>query len=454
MSTMRATASSLLLALAVIAGAPALAHAQADAAASAPATDGKALLQRAADELGKINALMYDVKMTVLDKEGKGPATSFLANFAYDMNLSVTQLRLPSGWITRAKGTYTRDKAEQQLDVAWKSASYELVRFVDKKVEEKAGKNAQGPGVASANYARLTEYFAPAPFSAELQLSEFTIEAEKTVGGEVCDIVSFTDKNKRLVKWGFARSDGLPRFKEVLSTAQMEGIVRVEITNVRADRNSPPDVAEDMIKVDVPEGFTEDRQAVVKREVTPVPQPAAEPAPGDVKPSDMQPVQPVQPAQPEPAPVPAGPKAAADFELSTPTGEKVKLADLKGSPIVLQFFGSWCLPCKEWNTKLAPAVKAAGETKVYALSVRERDNANATSELTASAQPYTHLVNADEVAKLYDVSVYPTTVVIDAEGMIRLTLAGETSDDAASQVTDTLRNLTPITTPAGERASK
>jgi hypothetical protein len=84
--------------------------------------------------------------------------------------------------------------------------------------------------------------------------------------------------------------------------------------------------------------------------------------------------------------------------------------------------------------------------------VRERDSANATTELAASGQQYTHLVNADDVAKLYDVSVYPTTVVIDAEGIIRLTLAGETSDDALSQVSDTLRNL--ATTPAGERASK
>ncbi|HLP83600.1 MAG TPA: redoxin domain-containing protein [Phycisphaerales bacterium] len=459
MFTMRATASSLLLALAVIAGAPALAHAQADAAASAPATDGKAAFQRAVDELAKVNAIMYDAKMTVLDKDGKGPATSMLANFTHDMNLSITQLRVPGsqfgGWIARAKGTFTKDKAEQQLDVAWKSASIDLLRVAEKKVKEEPGKAQLGPGVASAMNARLPELFGATPFSAELGLSEFTLEGEMTIGGEVCDIVAFTDRNKRPVKWGFARSDGLPRFKEVVSSGYTEGITRVEITNLRADRNTPPDVTEDMIKVDVPEGFVEDRKTAVRREVTPVPQPAAEPAPGEVKPADMQPVQPTQPAQPEPAPVPTGPKAAAEFELSTPAGEKVKLADLKGSPIVLQFFGSWCLPCKEWNAKLAPAVKAAGETKVFALSVRERDNANATSELAASAQQYTHLVNADEVAKLYDVSVYPTTVVIDAEGMIRLTLAGETSDDAASQVTDTLRNLTPASTPAvGERASK
>lgn len=453
MSSMRATISSFALALAVLAGAPTTTLAQTDAPAAA-ATDGKAAFQRAADELAKINAVMYDVKMTVLDKEGTGPATSMLASYTHDMNLSFTQLRVPGsqfgGWITRAKGTFISSKAEQQLDVAWKAASVELVRFADKKVEEKAGKNLLAPGVASAmNNARLMEFFSASPFAAELALSEFTLEGEKTIAGEVCDVVLITDRNKRPVRWAFARSDGLPRFREVTSSGMTEGIVRVEISNLRADRNSPPDVTEDMVKVDVPEGFTQDRQQVVKREVTPVPQPAIEAVPGDSKPAD---VAPAQPAQPEPAPAPAGPKAAADFELSTPTGDKVKLSDLKGSPVVLQFFGSWCLPCKDWHAKLAPAVTAAGSAKVYALSVRERDSANATGELSASGQQYTHLINADEVAKLYDVSVYPTTVVIDSEGVIRLTLAGETSDDAASQVTDTLRNL-PATS-AGERASK
>jgi cytochrome c biogenesis protein CcmG/thiol:disulfide interchange protein DsbE len=457
MPSMRATVSSVLLVLATVAGAPAIALAQTDAAAAAP-TDGKAAFQRAVDELAKINAVMYDAKMTVLDKEGKGPATSMIANFTHDMNLGVTQMRVPGsqfgGWIARAKGTFTKDKAEQQLDVAWKAASIDLLRVAEKKVKEEPGKAQLGPGVASAMNARLPEFFGATPFSAELALSEFALEGEKTIGGEVCDIVAFTDRNKRPVKWGFARSDGLPRFKEVVSTGMTEGITRIEITNMRADRNSPPDLTEDMVKVDVPEGFTEDRKTVVRREVTPVPQPAVDPAQPDAKPSDIAPAQPAQPAQPEPAPVPvpAGPKAAAEFELSTPTGEKVKLADFKGSPVVLQFFGSWCLPCKDWHAKLAPAVKSVGDAKVFALSVRERDSANATTELAASGQQYTHLVNADDVAKLYDVSVYPTTIVIDAEGIIRLTLAGETSDEALSQVSDTLRNL--ATTPAGERASK
>ncbi|MFY7896943.1 MAG: hypothetical protein ACOVP8_11970, partial [Phycisphaerales bacterium] len=71
MPSMRATVSSVLLVLATVAGAPAIALAQTEAPAAAP-TDGKAAFQRAVDELAKINAVMYDAKMTVLDKEGKG----------------------------------------------------------------------------------------------------------------------------------------------------------------------------------------------------------------------------------------------------------------------------------------------------------------------------------------------------------------------------------------------
>jgi peroxiredoxin/outer membrane lipoprotein-sorting protein len=447
------TPRALILALSLFAaaGLPAIAHQE--AAATAPATDGKAAFQRAADEVAKVQGIMYDAKLTVLDKAGTGPATSMLANYTHDMTLSITQLRLAgslhAGWISRAKGTFTKDKAEQQLDVAWKSGSIELVKFADKKVEEKAGKGLLGPGVASAMNARMSEAFSASPFSAELALAEFTLEGEKTIAGEVCDVVLITDRNKRPVRWAFARSDGLPRMREVQSTGMTEGIVRVELSNVRVDRNTPSDINEDMIKVDVPEGFKEERPAVVQRQVTPVEEksPLVEPNPMSTPPTD--PVKPARdPVTPQGDPIPAGPKAAADFELSTPAGEKVKLSDLKGSAVVLQFFGSWCLPCKDWHTKLAPAATAAGDVKLYALSVRERDNANAASELAAAGNKYTHLINADEVAKLYDVAVYPTTIVIDREGIIRLTISGETSDEAATQITESLRSLaaTPVAT--------
>jgi cytochrome c biogenesis protein CcmG, thiol:disulfide interchange protein DsbE len=426
------------------------AHAQ-ESADAAPANDGRALFQRAADVIKNAQAVSYSLKVTVTNKDGTGPATSMLGTLYQNTNASVIQRRVPAsimgGWICKYKGEMTdKDGKATPIDFAWKTATIELVNHKEQKVIEKTGKQINGPGYAMATNTRMAELFDAAPFAKELQAKEFVLEAEKTIAGEVCDVVLITSKDgKSQTRWAFAKSDGLPRMKQSMFDGFTEGIVSSEVSSLRMD----------VIKVDVPEGFKEERQSAVVRPTTPTP--VIEPNPmSDPSATPADPVRPAldpqgTPVAPEPAPAPAGPKAAADFELTKYSGEKVKLSDQRGSVVVLQFFGSWCLPCRDWHAMLATAAKAGGEVKLFALSTRERDNANAVTEMSAPGNTgFTHLVNADDVAKTYGVSVYPTTLVIDGEGMIVLEIAGETSEETATKVTDAVREALT----GGKRASK
>src|SRR5262245_56053134 len=75
---------------------------------------------------------------------------------------------------------------------------------------------------------------------------------------------------------------------------------------------------------------------------------------------------------------------AADFTLPALDGSQVKLSDLKGSVVVLDFWASWCVPCKKELPALdALARRYAGEGKpvvIVAVNV-DKERANAVSLL-------------------------------------------------------------------------
>ena len=132
----------------------------------------------------------------------------------------------------------------------------------------------------------------------------------------------------------------------------------------------------------------------------------------DIMKSDTTPVE----EETAPADVPA-----PDFTVVDKDGNPVKLSDFIGKPIVLNFWASWCGPCKmempDFDEKAAEL-----EGKVQFLMVNLTDGAQETVE-TASAfiesQGYTFPVFYDtdqSAAYAYGVYSIPTTYFIDAEG--------------------------------------
>jgi len=112
---------------------------------------------------------------------------------------------------------------------------------------------------------------------------------------------------------------------------------------------------------------------------------------------------------------------APDFTVYDADGNEVKLSDYFGKPIILNFWASWCGPCKmempDFNVKSQEL-----EGKVQFLMINMTDGARETVE-TASAfieeQGYTFPVffdTASEAAYTYGAYSLPTTFFIDAEG--------------------------------------
>jgi peroxiredoxin len=111
------------------------------------------------------------------------------------------------------------------------------------------------------------------------------------------------------------------------------------------------------------------------------------------------------------------------FVLSDSSGKKVDLAEYRGKVVILDFFATWCEPCRI----LAPDLKAFYEQYkdrglvVIAVSIDE--GIDATKMVKAFEKEYgltyVTVIDDGQVKKQYDVFSLPTTVIIDRDGKIR-----------------------------------
>ena len=116
-------------------------------------------------------------------------------------------------------------------------------------------------------------------------------------------------------------------------------------------------------------------------------------------------------------------KTAADFTVFDEAGNPVKLSDFSGKPIVLNFWASWCPPCKSEMPHFN-SVYANKEDEVVFLMVDLVDGQRETKEKGlqyVTDQAFDLPVYFDtkqEAAFAYGISSIPTTFLIDAKGNI------------------------------------
>ncbi|BCJ88295.1 TlpA family protein disulfide reductase [Effusibacillus dendaii] len=118
---------------------------------------------------------------------------------------------------------------------------------------------------------------------------------------------------------------------------------------------------------------------------------------------------------------------APDFTLTDFEGKKATLSELKGKPVFVNFWASWCPPCKaEMPDLVKMAKKYEGKVSFYGVNLTVNDEPeNAKSFLQSFGVPYPNLMDTDgTVAKLYQVQGIPTSFLIDANGKIVYTAPG------------------------------
>jgi thiol-disulfide isomerase/thioredoxin len=135
-----------------------------------------------------------------------------------------------------------------------------------------------------------------------------------------------------------------------------------------------------------------------------------------------------------PAPSKLRGKAAPAFSLVTLEGKKVSLADYKGRPVLVNFWATWCIPCKlemPWFEEFR--AKYAGQ-KLEVLGIAQDDASKDEIEKSAKKVGVTYPIlltdGKDVVADAYGgVDVLPMSFYVDAKGVVVEATSGLGSKD-------------------------
>jgi thiol-disulfide isomerase/thioredoxin len=122
---------------------------------------------------------------------------------------------------------------------------------------------------------------------------------------------------------------------------------------------------------------------------------------------------------------------APDFTLASKDGGNMRLQEQQGNVVLINFWASWCGPCREELPHLEALQQEYADLGFTILAVNVDEDPSKADILLSDIPvsfPVLFDVN-DDVSKLYDVKAMPTTVLVDRDGNQRLLHHGYKSGD-------------------------
>ncbi|MFO0838761.1 MAG: redoxin domain-containing protein [Phycisphaerae bacterium] len=247
----------------------------------------------------------------------------------------------------------------------------------------------QAPGML------MLEFTHPTPFQDELDADKAKYEGEKKVGDVECHVIYVEySEGRGEARWYFGKKDNLPHRVDRIQDGQEAYAV------IATDVEANPKFDDSTFAVKAPEGFeTQELEPPAKKSE----------APAD---SDL---------------LAAGGKAP-NFTLSTPDDKSISLASLKGKVVVLDFWATWCGPCKMAMPGIQKLHEKYKDKPVAIFGVNCWERGDAPKFMKDKNYTYGLLLKGDDVAKTYNVSGIPTFYVIGPDGKILFADSGFDKD--------------------------
>jgi len=114
-------------------------------------------------------------------------------------------------------------------------------------------------------------------------------------------------------------------------------------------------------------------------------------------------------------------QVAPDFALKSSTGENLRLSEYRGNVVMINFWATWCGPCRQEMPLLDELYTRYERVGFSLLGVNiDDDSRRAMQMIEDLGVSFPVLFDArKEVSELYEVEAMPVTVLIDREGNVR-----------------------------------
>jgi thiol-disulfide isomerase/thioredoxin len=142
----------------------------------------------------------------------------------------------------------------------------------------------------------------------------------------------------------------------------------------------------------------------------------------------------------------AGDRLAPSFSVHTVDGRQISLDELVGKIVVMDFWASWCGPCRESVPELKALTKKYSSSELVLVSFSADTDQQAWKDfLTKHDMDCPQSWDGDGgIRKQFDVNVFPTHLVLDQEGFIRERIVGLNPQlSVVGRLKDTLKAMLP-----------
>ncbi|QWC22366.1 redoxin domain-containing protein [Bacillus haikouensis] len=132
--------------------------------------------------------------------------------------------------------------------------------------------------------------------------------------------------------------------------------------------------------------------------------------------------------------------SAPDFELTTLNGEKVKLSDYKGKKVILNFWATWCPPCKAEMPHMQKYYEKNAEkenVEILAVNLTSMDDGRDKVQEFADGYELTFPIPLDvdgAIGEEYRAFTIPTTYMVDTKGLIQHKIVGPMNEDMMAEM--------------------